>query len=93
MAKRSRTTPPKATATPAPPQPSPARDAILRRRAAFELLMAECHACQSTVAAHWQFCSHCGIRLSTECPGCGEPLPPLGSKFCPHCGLQIPKLA
>ncbi len=92
MVKRNRTTRAKAAAPPAPPQPPPSRDEIVRRRTAFELLMAECRSCQSTVDAHWQFCAHCGIRLSTECPGCGEPLPPLGAKSCPHCGLQIPRM-
>ncbi|MSQ33254.1 MAG: zinc ribbon domain-containing protein [Dehalococcoidia bacterium] len=92
MVKRDRTTPAKAAASPAPPHSPPSRDTIVRRRAAFELLVAECKACRSTVDAHWQFCVDCGSRLSTECPGCGEPLPPLGAKFCGHCGLQIPRL-
>ena len=51
----------------------------------------ECRACQTEAPAHWQYCAHCGSRLSTQCPGCGHPLPPSGARYCPHCGLEIPR--
>ena len=50
----------------------------------------ECQACQAEVPEHWQYCSHCGSRLGTQCPGCGAPLPPVGARFCPNCGVEIP---
>jgi len=50
----------------------------------------ECRACQTEAPAHWQYCAQCGARLSTQCPGCGHPLPPSGARYCPHCGLEIP---
>jgi hypothetical protein len=30
------------------------------------------------------------VRLATQCPGCGNPLPPAGALSCPSCGLAIP---
>lgn len=50
----------------------------------------ECQACQAEVPNHWQYCSHCGTRLGTQCPGCGAPLPPVGARYCPNCGVEIP---
>jgi predicted amidophosphoribosyltransferase len=28
--------------------------------------------------------------LATHCPGCGNPLPPLGAHACPRCGVALP---
>ena len=42
----------------------------------FHQFMHECQACQREIEPHWQVCAHCGIRLATHCPGCGNPLPP-----------------
>jgi len=83
---------PPANKGPEMPKKSPTRLEVIRRREAFEALMAECLACQSAVPPHWQFCAHCGVRLAAKCPGCGEPLPPKGANFCPHCGIRIPAL-
>ena len=57
----------------------------------FRQFVRECDACQTDVPQDWQFCAHCGQRLSTSCPRCGNPLPPSGGRFCPHCGLEIPQ--
>ncbi len=57
----------------------------------FHRFMRECLSCQQEVEAHWQFCAHCGARRSTECPRCGQPLPPSGAQSCPQCGLDIPR--
>jgi predicted amidophosphoribosyltransferase len=37
-------------------------------------------------------CAHCGTRLATHCPGCGNPLPPAGAHACPRCGLALPQV-
>lgn len=59
----------------------------------FRRFMQECRNCQREVPPHWQYCAHCGARLATQCPGCGNPLPPSGARYCPHCGLEIPRTA
>lgn len=48
----------------------------------------QCHGCG--VGGHWQLCANCELRLSTACPQCGHPLPPVGSRRCGHCGLHLP---
>jgi predicted amidophosphoribosyltransferase len=65
---------------------------MLERRDELHLLAHECVACREEVEANWQFCAHCGVRLATKCPGCGNPLPPAGARACPHCGLEIPQV-
>jgi hypothetical protein len=30
--------------------------------------------------------------LATQCPSCGNPLPPLGAHACPACGLALPSV-
>lgn len=57
----------------------------------FRQFVRECQACQTDVPQDWQYCAHCGERLATRCPSCGNPLPPSGGRFCPHCGLEIPQ--
>jgi predicted amidophosphoribosyltransferase len=57
----------------------------------FQRFVRECQACQAEVPQDWQYCAHCGQRLATSCPSCGNPLPPSGGRFCPHCGLEIPQ--
>lgn len=57
----------------------------------FRQFVRECTACQTDVPQDWQYCAHCGQRLATSCPGCGNPLPPSGGRFCPHCGLEMPQ--
>jgi predicted amidophosphoribosyltransferase len=57
----------------------------------FQQFVRECQACQAEVPQDWQYCAHCGQRLATSCPRCGNPLPPSGGRFCPHCGLEIPQ--
>ncbi len=74
----------------APIPQSDAETSLLRQQEAFHVLMHECEECRKDIEPHWQFCSHCGIRLATSCPGCGNPLPPAGSYACPHCGLPLP---
>jgi rRNA maturation endonuclease Nob1 len=76
-----------------PREPSPqAREKRLRKHLeACRQFLQECRECQTEAPAHWQFCAHCGARLSTQCPGCGNPLPPSGARYCPHCGLEIPR--
>lgn len=64
--------------------------APLRQLEAWHNLLRECRDCQKEVDIHWQFCAHCGTRLATQCPGCGNPLPPAGARSCPSCGLAIP---
>ena len=63
---------------------------LLKLREAFHQCMHECRACRREIAGHWQCCAHCGIRLATHCPGCGNPLPPLGAQACPRCGVAVP---
>jgi predicted amidophosphoribosyltransferase len=65
---------------------------LLKRHEAFHQFIQECRECQQATEFHWQFCAHCGIRLATQCPGCGNPLPPAGAHACPSCGLAIPQL-
>lgn len=65
---------------------------ILKRRDELHQLAQECDACRQEVEPNWQFCAHCGVRLATQCPGCGQPLPPAGATACPNCGLVIPLL-
>ena len=70
-----------------------AEEASLRKqREAFHRFMRECSECQQEVEPHWQACAHCGTRLDTSCPGCGNPLPPAGAQSCPSCGLAIPQI-
>ena len=64
---------------------------IVERLESFRNLVSECRACQKDVEPHWQYCAHCGVRQATQCPGCGNPLPPAGAASCPHCGLRIPQ--
>jgi rRNA maturation endonuclease Nob1 len=68
----------------------PLEERVRRRLDAFRQFVQECQACQTEAPAHYQYCAQCGSRLSTQCPGCGNPLPPKGAKYCPHCGMQIP---
>jgi len=56
----------------------------------FRKFVVECHACQAEAPPYWQYCTECGARLATRCPGCGSPLPPVGAHYCPHCGVAIP---
>jgi predicted amidophosphoribosyltransferase len=66
---------------------------IERRFETFHRFIVVCDACQSEMPADWHYCSDCGSRLSTECPACQQPLPPIGARFCPHCGFAIPLIA
>jgi hypothetical protein len=72
------------------PEQSDVEASLLKRREELHQLMQECQECQREIAPHWQFCAHCGIRLATQCPGCGNPLPPAGARSCPACGLALP---
>ena len=63
---------------------------LLKLQEEFHQFMQECRDCRSEIEGHWQFCAHCGIRLATHCPGCGNPLPPLGAHACPRCGVALP---
>lgn len=73
------------------PSQQPNDAAPLRQLEAWHELLRECQECQREVDLHWQFCAHCGTRLATKCPGCGNPLPPAGARSCPSCGLAIPQ--
>jgi predicted amidophosphoribosyltransferase len=64
---------------------------FLKLRAEFQQLVQECSDCRREIEPHWQFCAHCGTRLATHCPGCGNPLPPAGAHACPRCGLTLPQ--
>jgi len=75
------------------PSPSEQEATLLKQREAFHQFIQECRDCQQDIEPHWQFCAHCGIRLATQCPGCGNPLPPAGAHACPRCGLAIPQLS
>lgn len=66
---------------------------LINQRQQFQDFMDECSACQEEVDPHWQYCAHCGTRLATTCPGCGNPLPPAGAYSCPSCGLKIPQVS
>ena len=50
--------------------------ALLKLQEEFHQFIQECLDCRREIEPHWQFCAHCGIRLATHCPGCGNPLPP-----------------
>jgi predicted amidophosphoribosyltransferase len=79
-----------------PPQPSAQsqqESALLKLQQEFHQLLQECRDCRREIAPHWQFCAHCGVRLATHCPGCGNPLPPAGAAACPRCGLALPSVA
>jgi len=69
----------------------PTEKELLRRLELLERFMVECETCQTENPRHWQYCSECGTRLATACPGCGCPLPPVGARYCPHCGMELPK--
>ena len=73
------------------PEQSEVEAAILKRHEELQQLIQECGDCRREIEPHWQFCAHCGIRLATHCPGCGNPLPPAGAQACPGCGLALPQ--
>jgi predicted amidophosphoribosyltransferase len=64
---------------------------LLKQLETFRHFVDECRTCQKEIVSHWQFCAHCGVRLATQCPGCGNPLPPAGAHTCPHCGFAMPR--
>ena len=64
--------------------------APLQQHRFYQEFVRECHSCQQEIEPDWQACAHCGTRLETQCPGCGNPLPPAGATLCPSCGLAIP---
>ncbi len=66
---------------------------VLQRFERFRQFIVVCAECQADAPADWHYCANCGSRLTTECPGCGQPLPPYGGRFCPHCGLLVPRIA
>ena len=76
--------------TPKDQPADPLEERLRRHLASFHTFVQECRACQTEAPAHYQYCAHCGSRLSTQCPGCGNPLPPTGVRYCPHCGIEIP---
>ena len=80
------------SSTNSPTEQDNAEMVLLNQRTAFHKLMAECNDCQEEIEPNWQFCAHCGTRLATRCPGCGNPLPPAGATACLHCGLAIPQI-
>jgi Double zinc ribbon len=65
--------------------------ALLKLQEEFHQFLHECRDCRREIEAHWQFCAHCGTRLATHCPGCGNPLPPPGAHACPRCGVVLPQ--
>jgi predicted amidophosphoribosyltransferase len=69
----------------------PTEEELLRKLEMVDKFMVECEACQAENPQHWQYCSECGARLATACPGCGCPLPPVGARYCPHCGMELPE--
>jgi predicted amidophosphoribosyltransferase len=69
----------------------PTEKELLRRLELVERFLVECQECQAENPQHWQYCSECGARLATACPGCGCPLPPVGARYCPHCGMKLPE--
>jgi hypothetical protein len=69
----------------------PTEKELLRRLELVERFVVECQECQAENPQHWQYCSECGARLATGCPGCGCPLPPVGARYCPHCGMKLPE--
>ncbi|MCX6050002.1 MAG: zinc ribbon domain-containing protein [Chloroflexi bacterium] len=72
--------------------PNQAEITLLQRRTELHDLQQECNTCRQEIETDWQFCAHCGVRLATHCPGCGNPLPPAGAQSCPSCGLAIPQV-
>ena len=66
--------------------------ALLKLHAEFHQFMQEGRDCRREIDVHWQFYAHCGIRLVTYCPGCGNPLLPLGAHACPRCGIAFPSV-
>jgi predicted amidophosphoribosyltransferase len=79
---------------PAQTQPKDEHEMVLlQRRAELHDLHQECGVCREEIEPDWQFCAHCGVRLATHCPGCGNPLPPAGAQNCPSCGLAIPQVS
>jgi len=74
------------------PEQSEVEAALLKRHEELQQFIQECRDCRREIEAHWQFCAHCGIRLATQCPGCGNPLPPAGAQACPRCGLALPQI-
>jgi hypothetical protein len=75
---------------PQQPEQSEVETTLLKRHEELQQLIQECRDCRREIEAHWQFCAHCGVRLATHCPGCGNPLPPAGAYACPACGLELP---
>ena len=77
------------------PQAEASREeaALLKLQEEFRYLVHECGDCRREIESHWQFCAHCGIRLATHCPGCGNPLPPPGAHACLRCGLALPQIS
>lgn len=76
--------------------PASQRDETLapwQQHQVYQDFVRECQACQQEIEPDWQTCAHCGTRLATACPGCGNPLPPAGAQLCPSCGLAIPPQA
>ncbi len=63
--------------------------ALLKLHEEFHQLIQECHECQREIEPHWQVCAHCGVRLATHCPGCGNPLPPARYACLPSVWLGI----
>ncbi len=84
---------PKRTRIRSPKESDEELQRLLRQLEAFRQFSRQCAACQTEVPQTWQYCAHCGLRLATQCPSCGNPLPPKGARFCPHCGLEMPATA
>ena len=76
-----------------PSEESQEESAVLKLQEELHRLVHECRECRRELDAHWQFCAHCGVRLATHCPGCNNPLPPLGAHACPRCGLALPPIS
>ena len=74
-----------------PSEESREESALLKLQEEFHQFIQECRDCRREIASHWQFCAHCGTRLATHCPGCGNPLPPPGAHTCPRCGVALPQ--
>ena len=64
--------------------------ALVQWLAAFCQFVHACRECQHDLAAHWQLCTHCDIRLAISCPRCAGPVSPAGAHACPCCGLAMP---
>ena len=65
---------------------------VLKLQEELHQFIHECQECQREIEPHWQVCTHCGVRLATHCPGCGNPLPPVGAQVCPRCGVTLPQV-